>query len=312
VLLDRKNGVLNWVNLGTAEVRQQVNVGPGGFAANPYDYVPYDAHTAFVTRYETNGTSGQAEFDSGGDILVLDPTTGELKGQIDLRSAFDGDAPPATPTRAVMAGALLRVTLIGYDGTAFADARLVSIDPKTLEISDVLVFEGVQNCTNLALSPDGKSLALGCTGPYAPDAIDYSAVIQVSTAAKPVELLRVPAAELGNEQINIVEFITNTTLAFTTFGRLDNTFAFLAPDSLRVLDLATGEADTNAVVESTDAAYVLNEVRCIQAAHRCVLTDAATNGGQLRRFEITDMGRLDELSRDDDEEELPPRSLGLY
>jgi hypothetical protein len=314
VLVDRTAGVLNWVNLETAIVRQQVNVG-SGFMANPQDYVPYDAHTAFVTRFKTNGAAGEAEFDAGGDVLVLDPTTGDLTAAIDLSTAFD-DGTPATPARALMAGGYLRVSLIGWDGAfGYADARLVTIDPETLEIVDVLVFEDIQNCSTLALSPDGAKLALGCSGPYT---VEHSGIVVVDVAATPRELLRVAAADLADGQVNSVEFITPDSLAFTQFGVAEydseGTETVIEPDSLRILNLATGTADAEPVVESENAVYALADVRCIPESKLCVVAEGRFDGGTLHRFEITEAGKLDALTPlvTGADLQLPPRYLGVY
>jgi hypothetical protein len=315
VLVDRTNTTLNWVDLKTTEVRQQINVGPG-FKANPQDYVPYSANRAFVPRFQVNAAAGAEEFDAGGDILVVDPTLGKLVGAIDLHAAFEPAIVNPTPNRALMAGGLLRVTAIGMDDSfAYAPGRLISIDPETLQIVDVQVFTGLENCTNLAVSPNGEKLALACTGGY-PDGLSHSGIVVLSTEESPVIERQIPAAELGGHTINSVHFTNDSILAYTTFG------SFPAPDSeelpvvdtLRLLDLTSGTADAEPVASST-APFSLAEIRCIQETSTCIAADASFGSESVRRFEIEADGRLSErapITAKDDGLLLPPRYIGVY
>jgi hypothetical protein len=303
------------VDLESTQVRQQVNVGPG-FDANPQDYVPFSAHRAFVPRFKLNQAAGAQALDAGGDILVLDPSDGSLVGSIDLTPAFEPAVLNPTPNRALMAGGLLRVTAIGLDETfAYAPGRLISIDPDTLEIVDVQVFPGIENCKDLTLSPDGQKLALACTGNYSPDALSTSAIIVLSSAKTPELLQQFPAAEIGGEQINTLEFTTNSTLAYTTYGRLSATFETIAVDTLRILDLGSGKADLEVSASSTGAAYALNEIRCIPETATCLLADGSPAAEAVRNFEVDAAGRLHErapISIEKDGLLLPPRYIGVY
>lgn len=314
VLIDRSNGVLTWVDVESGDVERQLNIAPGGYYANPQDYVQYDETTAFLSRAEPNATSS-GDFDKGSDVLVINPKTGQITAAIDLSEAMVGEANPPYPGRLLMAGGLLRVLSVGFDlaSLTYADARLVTIDPQSLEITHVLVFEGVENCMNLVVAPDGKSLALACAGPFGlPEA---SAILQVSVEAEPRELLRLPADELGGQQVNMIEFTGPTTVAYTTTGSVDYSTAtptVLVPDTLRLLDLKTAKPDAKAVFALEDAAFELGEIRCSRSHGRCVLTDAKTGGGLLRQFAIDDNGRLSAIEGGGQTHVLPPRYLGAF
>jgi hypothetical protein len=293
VLIDRSGGVLTWVDLQTATVTRQLDV-KTGFESDPHDYVFYDDNTAFVPRFAHNAASGAQKYDRGGDLLIVNPRTAELTGSIDLSPAMQGDPRAASPDRAILAGGLIRVVLLGWDGvSSYAPARLVSVDPVSREITNVLVLGEFRNCTTLTLSPTGASMVVGCWGPWSSeDTLAQSGIVHVSVADEPRVLLSVPATALGNEQINSVAFTSPSTVVYTTFGRSDfDTFELLAPDSLRFLDLSTAEADEDAVI-TLDAAFALGDVRCNTVAKRCVIADASTNGGTLRMLKIREERRL--------------------
>lgn len=318
VFIDRANGVLTWVSLSSGNVERQLDVKIGDFYANPYDYVAYDDNTAFVTRYGVNELGGAVDYDRGSDVLVINPSTFEVTGSIDLVAAMNGDSHPPRPSRAVLAGGYLRVLLEGWDfesGT-FAPARLVTIDPVALEVSHVLVLNEVQNCTTLAVSPTGTSLAFACTGPWSSaDSVARSGIVHVSAEAEPRVLLSKPASELGGEQVNAVAFTGPSTVVYTTFGRTDpDTFELLVPDAVRVLDLASARMDKSATYTS-DAAFALSSVRCSVVGKRCFVADASTNGGILRQLTIRDDGRLDDVTpraNDASTHVMPPRYLGSF
>src|SRR5262245_18428241 len=117
--------------------------------------------------------SGVAPFDAGNDVLIVDPTRASVVDRIDLTPAF-ADAPAGfypRADRALLAGGRLRVLAVGLDAdfTTHVDSRLVSIDPTTIAIEDVLVLEGMNGCGSAVASPDGRELAIACGGAYARD-----------------------------------------------------------------------------------------------------------------------------------------------
>jgi hypothetical protein len=315
VLIDRTSGVLTWVNLETATVRQQLDV-KTGFASDPHDYVAYDENTAFVPRFGENGASGVEPFDRGSDLLVINPSSGEITGSIDLSSAMQGDSRPASPDRAILAGGLIRVLLVGWDGVStFAPARLVSVDPVSRQITNVLVLDGVQNCTTIALSPTATTMALACWGPWSSEeTLTRSGIVQLSVADEPKVLRSIPATELGNEQINTVAFTSASTVIYSTFGRSDyDTYELLAPDTLRFLDLQTGLADDEPVIALTSA-FALGDIRCSTVGKRCLVADA-TGDGSLRHLTIAADGRVTDVTPDTEDaevHEMQPRYLGAF
>lgn len=320
VLIDRDAAVLTWVNLETAAVRAQLNVGTG-FAANPQDYVPVSDDKAYVTRFEHNGSSGLEDFDQGSDVLIIDPSAPSVVGRIDLAPALEGEGSGHLPraTRALAAGG--RVLLLAQAGNAlfeFLDTRLVVIDPETDAIDQVLVLEGLKSCANLALSPDGDELAIACNGAFGQDpeqGFPDAGIVLVSLGHEVAEQARFLAAELGGEQVSALAYASATSLLFTTYGRYSaDASELLAPDTLRRLDLERGAIDDEPLVATRTSAFSLGDVRCTPLAGTCVLSDAESEGGVLRRFEVASDGSVSELGQiaTNPELGLPPRYLGAY
>ncbi|MET0410370.1 MAG: hypothetical protein ABW217_03700 [Polyangiaceae bacterium] len=320
VLIDRDAAVLTWVKLETTAVRAQLNVGTG-FAANPQDYVPVSDDKSYVTRFEQNGSSGLEDFDQGSDVLIIDPSAASVVGRIDLAPVLEGEDPSYLPraTRALAAGE--RVLLLAQAGNAlfeFLDTRLVVIDANTDAIEQVLVLEGMKSCANLALSPDGDELAIACNGAFGQDpeqGFPDAGIVIVELADELVEQQRFAASELGGEQVSALSYASATSLLFTTYGRYSaDASELLAPDTLRRLDLERGALDEEPLVATGASAFSLGDVRCAPLAGSCVLADAESEGGVLRRFEVASDGSVSELGQvaTNPELGLPPRYLGAY
>lgn len=313
--------VLTWVDLSAASVRAQLDIS-SGFGSNPYDYVPIAEDKAYVTRYDANPASGAEPFDAGNDVLIIDPRVPAITGSIDMTPILAGEPAGFLPraARALIAGGRVRVLALGFDEThtELLDARIVSIDPESDNITQVLVVEGMENCQTLALSPDGRELAAGCSGPFGADpALGFptAGIVLFEVADDLREKRRLSAAELGGEAINSVTYASATSLAFTTFGRYDETFSAQAvPDMLRRYDLAASSLDPEALQSSALTPFNLNDIRCEPRSRVCLLTDAETDGGVLHRFQIAEDGVLEAMDNVVLERDigLSPRSLGMY
>lgn len=86
VLIDRyPAAVLTFVDPESGEVVRQIGVGTG-YPSNPHDALFLAPDRAWVTRYDANPTPTPApeDLDDGGDVLVIDPSTGALRDRIDL------------------------------------------------------------------------------------------------------------------------------------------------------------------------------------------------------------------------------------
>lgn len=318
VIIDRfPASVLTWVNLETAEVRAQLSVATG-YVSNPHDYVLFSPSKAFVPRYEPNLMSGVAPFDAGNDVLIVDPASATIVDRIDLTPAF-ADAPGFYPRadRALLAGGRLRVLAVGInaDFTEHVDSRLISINPTTNAIEDVLVLEGMNGCGSAAASPDGSELAIACGGAYGQDesaGFPDAGVVVVSVAAEPEEVERWTARELGTGPVNRFAWLDDDRLALLTFGRFtaDGT-AVEANDEARSLDLRDG---TISPPWLSSGPFSLGDIACSLADGVCLVADAEADGGVLHRVTLEPGGgvRASGSVRPDPMSGLPPRAIGVF
>ena len=126
VVVDRfGTNVLTFVDATTALVRAQLPVGTG-FEANAQDYVGQSLHQAFVPRLGDNASPGREQFDSGSDLLVIDPSMRTITGSVPMPRQ-DGYLP--NPVAATLLGQDVLVTLqhARADYSAMADGEIVAV-----------------------------------------------------------------------------------------------------------------------------------------------------------------------------------------
>jgi hypothetical protein len=318
VIIDRfPASVLTWVNLETAEVRAQLSVATG-YVSNPHDYVLFSPTKAFVPRYEPNLMSGVAPFDAGNDVLIVDPASATIVDRIDLTPAF-ADAPGFYPRadRALLAGGRLRVLAVGLnaDFSEHVDSRLISIDPGTHVIEDVLVLDGMNGCGSAAVSPDGSELAIACGGAYgqaASSGFPDAGIVIVSVADAPEEVARRTALELGTGPVNRFAWLDDDRLALLTFGRFGSDGASVqASDEARSLDLRDGALSAPWL---SSGPFSLGDIACSLADGVCLVADAESDGGVLHRLALDPDGavRVTGTVQPDPASGLPPRSIGAF
>ncbi len=318
VLIDRSNSVLTWVELDTTDVRAQLDVGPG-FDSNPQDYLQVAKDKAYVTRFAENGDPGMEDFDSGSDVLVIDPSKPEIIGSIDLREAMDEDFPPAAEGL-VYAGGQVHVLLSGLasDFSDIAAARIVSIDPEEDEIVNVLKLEDMRNCLSAVLSPSGEHLAVSCTGFFGQDPADGwpdSGVVLLNVGKQLEESATFGADffqyceddECQSAQVTGVAFASDELLAVSTLGAIgageDEDISYPA----MVFELNLEEEESK--LRHEGGAFDIGQPVCFENA--CLVPDAAGPG--VLKFDVED-AELDpgKLQSVDEKTGLPPRHLQRF
>jgi hypothetical protein len=318
LVIDRfPSAVLSWVDLQTAQVRAQLSVATG-YSSNPHDYVPFSATKAFVPRFEPNLMSGLEDFDAGSDVLIVNPTTARVEGRIDLTGAFAGEAPGIypRPDRALIAGGKLRVLAVGLsaDFTAIADSRLITIDPETNAIEEVLILDGMTSCGSAALSPNGTELAIACGGDASQDpaqGFPDSGVVLVNVADEFLEARRWTSSQLGVGQVNRLAWTNADQVALLTFGRFNADFsAAEASDEGRTLNIRDGEVSDPWL---SAGPFNLGDIACT-LGNVCLVADAEAEGGVVHRLSIGPQGelRVEGRVKPDAASGLPPRSIGTY
>ena len=252
---------------------------------------------------------------------MIDPSVPEIVDRIDLTPALAGEEDGFYPSadRALLANDKLFVLSVGFnvDFTDRVNSRLITIDPDRDAIDDVLVFDGLNSCSSLDLSPDGLTLAIACNGAFGSEPEDGypdSGIVLVSIDGSTRELQRFAAADLGGEMIANLAFVDQHTLLFTTFGRYEEDLSHMAaPDTARLLDLEDGTLRGEPLQQTKSVPFSLGDVSCAPEAGTCVLADAETEGGVMHHFQMHDGAMQQRLRVSlDDALGLPPRSFGRF
>jgi hypothetical protein len=319
VLIDREPvGVLRFVDLATARVTNELSVATG-FPSNPQDYLPLARERAYVARYQTNPNPGRQSWDTGGDILIVDPSLPAITGRIDLGAALAGEPSQFLPHPARLMNVSGRVfaLLAAYanDFKSAASSRLVELDPETDSLVSTLVLDGLRGCDGLAVSPDERELAVSCTGvDLRNGSVDGSGLALLDIESTPRLSKRFEAAELGDDPLGFsLDYAAPGVLFFNTFGHFDEESAELrAQDSLLRLDTASGRID--GLLQSLDEPFTLGGARCAVACGVCFAADAKRAGGSVLRFAVDFAGNFAAPTaiRAETRVGLPPRYLGAF
>jgi hypothetical protein len=313
VLIDRyPNSVLTWVEPSSGSVLQQLPVGTG-FAANPHDYLELSASKAYVSRYESNPTPGQAPFDAGGDLLIIDPTANEITGRVELASAADGAfLPRADHLLAVGDQVWISLHRFDADFKTAGDARLIGVDGTSDAVAWTLDLPGVANCGGVARSPSGKVVALSCSGVASdvdseqnPAPTERSAIVLLdATVQPPVELQRFDTATtLGAPLGSTIAFASETLLIGVALG--DATAS--RTDQAFTVDTSQG---TPTKLLDAGAAFALGDVNCAPGCSAlCLLADAQANVIELWKATGATLTAMPAIPGDTSIG-LPPRAIG--
>jgi hypothetical protein len=309
VLIDRfGTNVLTWMKVDTADVLAQLPIGQG-FESNPYDYIEVDATRAFVSRYGTNMTPGARPFDEGGDLLIVDTTTPAILGRI----AMPEENPQLQPCPAQMnwVGAEIAVTLDRWsaDFSMAGEGRFVGVSPQMNSVVWTVDVPGLEACGRVAVSPNGKRLAIACSGRYdvATKRFDESRsdiVLFDASTSPPTEIKRFGAASRLDAGIQPrLVFADDNLILATAYGGNGS-----AGDRAFALDITSG---TFTLLASATKAYVFGGLRCEPGCGDvCLMSDAEIN--RLRRWRVSPSGLFEPLA--DIVPEiiigLPPRSIG--
>lgn len=309
-----------WVELATGALARHVDVATG-FPSNPHDFVEISASKGYVARFGHNRDPDKEPFDSGSDLLVVDPSSGTLRASVDLRAALGKDSASSLPrpdklsvsrgSAYVLLGAL---PLNGFSATV--PSRIVRVDTETDAIQGVLVLDGLRGCSGMALAPAGDELAVFCSAlsdSNGNSQAAFSGVGLVELTPEP-RLKRVLKAEAWGEAPvgSSGAYASSSTLLLTTFGRFSPRGDAEAQDKLLAVDLSSGRAET--LLESDGVPFTLGGVACAPACSQCVIADAGRQGGVVHHYRLGEGGNV--LSHAAIKVEsrfgLPPRDVGRF
>lgn len=310
VLIDRyPNGVLTWLDPGTAMVQAQLSVATG-FASNPHDYVELGDGRAYVSRYENNAAPGRQPWDGGGDLLIVRWNPPEIVGRIALGQPDDGALLPR-PDRMQRLRDRVWVLLQRFDAS-FAnagDARVAGVDPSRDAVDWLVTLPGYASCGAMAASPSGESVVVVCSGAFRDQAaqLDRSGVVLLDASHDPPSELRRfdLAAELGAPVAPAVGFLDETHVLGVAYGDLEAGRG----DQVYALDLSTGAVE---VLAASGDGFELGEIRCAPGCGEpCLLADAGRLSLRRWRLDGAVVRELPAIELDDGIG-LPPRWLGGF
>jgi hypothetical protein len=310
VVVDRKNGVLTWVDPASCQVRRQLNAG-SGWASNPHDLVGgLPGGKGYVTRQGRNPAKAE-----GNDILVIDTARGEATGRIDLGPwATPSDTPGKTilpfPSRAAAIGDRVYVVLNNlseaYD--AAGAGRVLVIDPARDEVVQAIELPGLKNCGTLeaARQADGSdALAVSCGGPYSDGdrQIDSAGVAWVDLGKSPPAVTIVPAAGFGRPVSSFDLVVLDSGAAFTVI----NGDGMMAHDAVWGFDFTSAGGAPRKLYDG-GSSYVL-AIAGDGARGTLYVLDAAKAQPQVHVLKA-DGSKVASFSSSSSG--LPPRTLALY
>ena len=294
VILDRyPSSVITWLDVSTAKVRTQLSVATG-FAANLHDYVPYSADKVFVTRFDSNSTPGHEPFDTGGDLLVIDPTTDpttpqpQITGRVDIAAGLPaGNQNFAHPDRArLLPDGKLYVVVPYYDVRHYSgESYLAVVDPETELVESFLLLKGVSGCSGIDTAPDARSLAIACSGNWQGTGraeASTSAIVGVSTAPLH-ELWRVGT---GTDARGFGFTVTFADARHVIATRLGDLGPPILNDTVELIDIDAGTS--TALIESAGQPASLSVGPCATPLGLCFLADASRN--QIVKLELNARG----------------------
>ena len=313
VLIDRfGTNVISWANPRTAEVRTQLAVGTG-FESNPRDYLELSPSKAYVSRWGENSRAGTEPFDSGGNLLVIDPSAPAITGSIELPRV--DDVPPR-PSGLTLLGSTAIVVLqrISRDFQVTAESQLVAVDIATDRVAWTLPIAGLKGCGRATPSLSRERLVVACSGQIdmrgdLADPSGTAIVVFDASVQPPAEIRRFGHDVIGSSvQPEIALVGDELVLAKTQTalgGGASNRLFSLDLESGAVVVLRTASLDA----EGEGKGLTYGGLYCSSTLTICLLADA--DRGALRRFWVAgDVSEIAEVTIGG--AGLPPLQIGGY
>jgi hypothetical protein len=240
LLVDRGTGVITQVDGFSGAVIRQIPVA-SGFFANPQDALAIAADRWIVPRMGRNPkpSADPGDFDSGDDLLALNPQTGKVLQSLTLsdRSTLPGGV--AAPQRLAALGPHIWFALGSFasDFKAQGPARILAVDAQTLQLQRQIDLPAQKNCIAPQALADGR-IVVACQGSYAsPSAqVAESALVVIDPQSGKV-VQELPARPEDGPWSRDVAAVDARWIAAVTLGE----FALQRPDRLWLADLTTGE-----------------------------------------------------------------------
>jgi hypothetical protein len=244
VVVDRfGTNVLSFVDTRSGVVRAQLPIGTG-FEANPQDYLELSEEEAFVPRLGHNRSPGREPFDTGSDLLIIDPSQPAIIGSLAMPRR-PGFLPNPVAVTQLRGDVLVTLQHARADYGGMGDSELVAVTIESPRPRYRLPLSGLKNCGRAELSPSRAVLGVACSafvdrqGAVAEPETSGLLLLDATTDP-PRELRRFLATELASEPLqSSIEFVTESLVLFKTQTALGST----RDNQLFSLDLETGKTE---------------------------------------------------------------------
>ncbi|HVT10048.1 MAG TPA: hypothetical protein VHO67_21455 [Polyangia bacterium] len=309
VVVDRGNVALTFVDPATCAIVRQILV--PGVRTNPHDVVMLGAHKAYVTRYDRNLAATDPRL-AGNDVAIVDPTTGALRGRIDL-DAFASDVPGATilarPDRMLLVDGRVIVSLNEIDQgfRTYGEGKVVVVDPATDSVTAALALTGLSNCEGMTYVDAQKTLLVACGGPFGKPG-SASAIAVVDLGASPPVLARViPSSAFDGRPVGMGWVVALPPAAGGTRAfAVTNDPNDVQPDALFAFDYLAGTADPVA----TSGPYTLGVAAGLPGL--LLVPNATTSRPRIDFYDVTGAPTPTTTLTSDPVTGLPPQAIAAY
>jgi hypothetical protein len=221
VLVDRYGtNVLTFVDPVSGAVRAQLPVGTG-FEANPQDFLALGPSRALVTRFGTDPRPGDAPFDGGDDVLVIDPSAPRILGRVALPTKEGVPARAGSLTR-LGDRVYLNLRRLSSDFDRAVDGDLAVLSAETGEFEGLVPLPGLRNCGKPVFSSRGR-VAVACSGLFDPARSRFDTVGAAVVVGRLDGLVlrvdrRWDAASLDVSPTGDAVWLDDDTILFSAYG----------------------------------------------------------------------------------------------
>ena len=309
VLIDRGNSTLTWVNPASCAPVAQLAVGTG-FAANPHDLIEVSAKKLYLTRSDMNAMPS-GTMDQGDDILIIDPTSKQITGRIDLHGQADivnGAPIQARPDRGLQIDGKVYVTLThaSLDFKTFGSGKIVVIDGATDQVTTSIAVDPYKNCSGLDYVPASKTLYVACNGDYSSiDQASQSAIVTIDlSGATPVLGKLTLPSQVALRPLSKDAISADGSRVFSiSAGNFGNT-----TDIVWSYDIGQGKSTK---LLTGDDSFILGFTAIDRTRNQLYVTDASANKPVVHVFQLTS-GDSQELPALSPSSKMLPRQIGWY
>ncbi len=215
--------------------------------------------------------------------------------------ADDGFDPMPNRIHLVGETAWIGLDHLAADFSAGGVGRIVSVNTANDELTNTIDLDGLQNCADLAPSPDGGGLWVLCGGVFGADQLANSGLAWVPFQGDPT-LVKADTFAANPLGFSVVA-LSDDAAFFVEFGNFDPA----ASEKVWHYTTAGGAADTGV----SSGAYTLGTLALSADSTTLFVPDGNAEAPTVRRYDIAS-GEESEAVDTNPSVGLPPRSIASF